>query len=135
MSQYNAGLLTLSWVKSLMLVDIAWSQSALSAAVQNCRMCVQTPSKAMTSKLLDLEKDETYSNHSTVLQWSKNWDCLGSYCSMKYLDEILHSLIVFYNAMLNLKFQIIKIVWICTFLYKISLWLIFWHDGQQLRPF
>lgn len=48
--------LTFSCVNSLMLVDIAWSQSVLSAAVQNWRILVEAPSKAKTSKQLDLEE-------------------------------------------------------------------------------
>lgn len=48
--------LTFSWVKSLIFVDIAWSQSVLSAAVQNWRILALTPSKAKTSKQLDLEE-------------------------------------------------------------------------------
>lgn len=47
-------ILTCSCVRSLILVDIAWSQSVLSAAVQNCRTLVHAPSKANTSKLFDL---------------------------------------------------------------------------------
>lgn len=48
--------LTFSCVKSLIFVDIAWSQSVLSAAVQNWRILALAPSKAKTSKQLDLEE-------------------------------------------------------------------------------
>ncbi len=94
----------------LILVDIAWSQSVLSAAVQNWRTCVQTPSKAMTSKLFYLMKKKTgiwnikFTDNSTTLEYQTKPHKSHSFYSMQ--------IFVFYRKHLDLK-------WLLLFLIKL----------------